>query len=483
MPDVTITGLPNATLPLDGSERVPMDQAGGTKDATTQDIANLAIVASPAGAREWSAATITQAEAEAGTETTRRAFTAQRVRQAITGWWTGVSTEAGRAIVGAANEAAQRTLLGLGVEQSPAFTGLEITGTDPVVIPHIHGSIAGNFYIHVRNTSGGTLPAGTAVYVTGSVGDTDRLQVAACDPADPLKMPAVAVLEAPLANNGDGDAIILGELRPTNTSGLTLGAPLYVGAGGALTATVPTTGIVQSVATVARVNVATGTLVIHIGDKLGIAALRSVGTVAGTVAAGDDGRFTDARSPTAHTGTHAIGGADALTPADIGADVAGAAAAAQSAAIAASAPAAQGVTNGNAHDHNGGDGGQIAYSSLSGTPGVVSTTTAGLQAATSYAAITYASTVTLDMAALNDQVRVVNVTGPLTLAMSNLAVGQRLTLRLVIDGTDRTLTVPGWRRYGYNNTTLKAGKAYRLAFEVFGTTNANEVDLAIAEQL
>lgn len=32
------------------------------------------------------------------------------------------------------------------------------------------------------------------------------------------------------------------------------------------------------------------------------------------------------------------------------------------------APAAQGVTNGNNHDHSGGDGAQIAYSSLSGTP-------------------------------------------------------------------------------------------------------------------
>lgn len=30
--------------------------------------------------------------------------------------------------------------------------------------------------------------------------------------------------------------------------------------------------------------------------------------------------------------------------------------------------AAQGVTNGNSHDHHGGDGAQIAYSSLSGTP-------------------------------------------------------------------------------------------------------------------
>lgn len=36
------------------------------------------------------------------------------------------------------------------------------------------------------------------------------------------------------------------------------------------------------------------------------------------------------------------------------------------------APAAQGVTNGNSHDHAGGDGGQIAYSSLSGTPSIPS---------------------------------------------------------------------------------------------------------------
>jgi len=52
--------------------------------------------------------------------------------------------------------------------------------------------------------------------------------------------------------------------------------------------------------------------------------------------------------------------------------------AAQAAAIAASAPAAQGVTGGNSHDHNGGDGGQIAYSSLSGLPGLVNSSTAGL---------------------------------------------------------------------------------------------------------
>lgn len=38
-------------------------------------------------AREWTASTVTQAEAEAGTATTRRAWTSQRVRQAIAAWW------------------------------------------------------------------------------------------------------------------------------------------------------------------------------------------------------------------------------------------------------------------------------------------------------------------------------------------------------------------------------------------------------------
>jgi hypothetical protein len=39
--------------------------------------------------REWSADTISQAEAEAGTGTTRRAFTALRVFQAVAAWWAG----------------------------------------------------------------------------------------------------------------------------------------------------------------------------------------------------------------------------------------------------------------------------------------------------------------------------------------------------------------------------------------------------------
>lgn len=54
-------------------------------------------------AREWTASTVSQAEAEAGTSTTIRKWSAQRIRQAILGWWSsstdktkldGISTQA-----------------------------------------------------------------------------------------------------------------------------------------------------------------------------------------------------------------------------------------------------------------------------------------------------------------------------------------------------------------------------------------------------
>lgn len=65
-------------------------------------------------AREWSATTVTQAEAEAGAASTRRAWTAQRVRQAIAAWYLTVSTTFTRTLLGRSTAAQVRGDLGLG---------------------------------------------------------------------------------------------------------------------------------------------------------------------------------------------------------------------------------------------------------------------------------------------------------------------------------------------------------------------------------
>lgn len=64
--------------------------------------------------REWIASVVSQAEAEAGTATTARKWTSQRVRQAILGWWNSVTSAWGRGFVNSTDAAAGRTALGLG---------------------------------------------------------------------------------------------------------------------------------------------------------------------------------------------------------------------------------------------------------------------------------------------------------------------------------------------------------------------------------
>ena len=214
--------------------------------------------------------------------------------------------------------AADKTRLDqLGADDSPTFAGLTITGTDPVVIPHLHADVAGTLYFHVKNTSGGTLTKGTPVSVVGAVGDTTTLEVVATNSGVAGRTHAHGLLYSELANNGFGHAVVLGELQGVNTAAFAPSSEWWVSAAGGTTGTRPATAA-QQVATVGRQHATTGTLLVSI----------------------------EGVEP---------------TPAQIGA-----------------APAAQGVTNGNSHNHDGGDGAQIAYSSLSGLPGNFTSVAAGL---------------------------------------------------------------------------------------------------------
>lgn len=150
---------------------------------------------------------------------------------------------------------------------------------------HIHGSIAGSLYIHVKNTSGGVLTKGTPVFATGTVGDTATLEVAAADAANGDKIPAIGILNETLDNNGSGHVVMFGEITGVNTAGYQVNDELYLKTGGGLTATKPTSGYTQSLAIVGRVHSTTGTLLVWVAS--GSEAPPVLATVATTGAYSD----------------------------------------------------------------------------------------------------------------------------------------------------------------------------------------------------
>lgn len=129
---------------------------------------------------------------------------------------------------------------------------------------HIHGNLAGSVYLHVKNTSGSSIPAGTPVYATGSVGASGATEVSPSDASTAGTMPAIGITQSTLAINAEGHATILGVIGSQDTSTYSLNQPLYVAPGGGLTATRPTaaTDAVQSIARVVRVDASSGELLV-----------------------------------------------------------------------------------------------------------------------------------------------------------------------------------------------------------------------------
>lgn len=95
-------------------------------------------------------------------------------------------------------------------------------------------------FIIARNTSGGTITKGTAVYVTGSTGNVPDIAKAKADSLTTL--PAIGLTMMDINNNAFGYVLKLGILTSYDTSAYSSGDRLFVAAAtaGALTTTRPT---------------------------------------------------------------------------------------------------------------------------------------------------------------------------------------------------------------------------------------------------
>lgn len=100
------------------------------------------------------------------------------------------------------------------------------------------------------NSTGSSIAKGAAVYVSGHTTET---QVAPADNTSASTMPAFGITSDAIANGATGTVIISGEVSGINTSSFSDGDELYVGTGGALTATKPTgTALIQKIAKVTK---------------------------------------------------------------------------------------------------------------------------------------------------------------------------------------------------------------------------------------
>jgi hypothetical protein len=280
--------------------------------------------------------------------------------------------------------------------------------------------------VECRNNSGVGLTAGAPVYITSSSGTKPTVALADAS-AEVTAARSLGLVIATVGNNADCIVRTHGILAGVNTSALTEGATVWLSeTTGQLTSTRPTQPahgvffgfcVKQAAGTagILYVSVINGQELDELHDVLISSAAE--GQVLRRAA---DGLWKN------HT----------LTPGDVGA-----------------APAAQGVTNGNSHNHDGGDGAQIAYSSLSelptlfnpAAPGAIGGTTpdtgqftsvglGGVAPRTGYAAVlgsnvlpraqvvtVAGSTYTCDIRAANRFMLAAAIAGNTTIAFSNVA--------------------------------------------------------------
>ena len=155
--------------------------------------------------------------------------------------------------------------------QLTAGTNITLTrnSASEVTIDAAGGDVAESTHLQVKNTYGSLIAKGTPVYITGNVGNTDKLEIAPADASSASTMPAVGLLESDLTNNGEGFVVQGGFLKGLATATIdgtstSSNDTVYVKSGGGLTMTKPTgaSNFIQNIAKVARVHASNGSLVV-----------------------------------------------------------------------------------------------------------------------------------------------------------------------------------------------------------------------------
>ena len=139
-----------------------------------------------------------------------------------------------------------------------------ILASGSVTAADFYGDLVGHVAIQCKNTSGGPIGKGVPVYITGTVGATNVVEISLARADTPSQMPALGLTETELISNATGHVVLLGVLQSVNTSAFSVGQTVYVGPTGGLVNARPTgvNILVQNIGKVGRVNSNNGEIIV-----------------------------------------------------------------------------------------------------------------------------------------------------------------------------------------------------------------------------
>lgn len=182
------------------------------------------------------------------------------------------STAAGRAMLLAATAAAQTALLNAFTSSLKGLVPASGGGTtnylraDGTWAAPAGGSGSSDSRLTVYNGTGGALTKATPVALGTFDATSGNPGVVAADADGSGTMPCIGLVLADIADASSGTIIVSGEITGLNTSAYSLGDKLYVSASGGLTDVRPTSGFIQAVAVVSRVDAANGEILVVIEE-------------------------------------------------------------------------------------------------------------------------------------------------------------------------------------------------------------------------